>query len=304
MITEGYCWKSLPDHQKDIYWERWKPYFRWDPSIDEAIMRAAYDAKTCIRYGALMHELRALGVRPDFVTNEAWNRYRPSKHTSGTRSFRTYEDILALDRDEDDEVTLNDIFLHVHTKDHDGVTFIDSRSARFHLIRRHEEHTQATSDQPIDEKQLYYDATGECSKGRVYGLRSLAKRNRIYEDPGARTSREPMVRGSELDAVVRGLRSSRVSCRASWECAWTSEQAPFRHHHRRHHLRSIISRLGWTRLVHHSSNMTMMMGTSRIGWMRSTLVTKVSTPKESLKGVQGVGKGHLQLLLFRRTMLE
>ncbi|KAK9140119.1 hypothetical protein Scep_009800 [Stephania cephalantha] len=118
-----------------------------------------------------MHELRALGVRPGFVTSEAWNRYReywastnfkarsekashnrksekgdpgtgPSKHTRGTRSFRTYEDVLALDRDEDDEVTPNDVFLHVHTKDHDGVTFIDNISARFHaeLVRRREKH--------------------------------------------------------------------------------------------------------------------------------------------------------------------
>ncbi|KAK9160425.1 hypothetical protein Syun_006766 [Stephania yunnanensis] len=96
-----------------------------------------------------MYELRALGVRPDFVTDEAWNRYReyrasadfkarsekashnrksekgdpstgPSKHTGGTRSFQTYKDIFALDKDEDDEVTPNDVFLHVHMKDHDG----------------------------------------------------------------------------------------------------------------------------------------------------------------------------------------
>ncbi|KAK9118843.1 hypothetical protein Scep_016936 [Stephania cephalantha] len=56
--------------------KRGKPYFRWDPSIDEAIVRVAYDAKVCFRYDALMHELRALGVRPDFMTNEAWNKYR------------------------------------------------------------------------------------------------------------------------------------------------------------------------------------------------------------------------------------
>ncbi|KAK9098705.1 hypothetical protein Syun_025750 [Stephania yunnanensis] len=181
MITEGYYWKSVPDHQKEIYWERWKPYLRWDPSIDEAIVRATYNAKACVRYDALMHELRALGVRPDFVTNEAWNRYQvsadfkakskkashnrksekggpgigPSKHTAGTQSFRTYEDIL--DKDEDDEVTPNDVFFHVHTKDHDGVTFIDSRSARFHaeLVRRRDKHTQATPNQLIDAEQLY-----------------------------------------------------------------------------------------------------------------------------------------------------
>ncbi|KAK9162939.1 hypothetical protein Syun_003841 [Stephania yunnanensis] len=161
MITKGYCWKLVSDHQKDIHWERWKPYFRWDPSIDEAVVRvvrAAYDAK-----GAL------------------------------------YED-------EDDEVTPNDVFLHVHTKDHDGVTFIDSISARFHakLVRRREQRTQDTLDQLIDEEQLYYDAVEECPKGRVYGLRSLAKRKRRY-DPSASTSRESMVRSSELDAIVQRL---------------------------------------------------------------------------------------------------
>ncbi|KAK9140307.1 hypothetical protein Scep_009988 [Stephania cephalantha] len=123
---------------------------------------SAYDAKAFVRYGTLMHEIHTLGVRPDLVTNEAWNRYRdywasadfrarsekashnrknekggpgtsPSKHTGGTRSFRTYEDILALDKDEDYEVTPNDVFLHVHTKYHDGVTYINSRSAQFHF---------------------------------------------------------------------------------------------------------------------------------------------------------------------------
>ncbi|KAK9101435.1 hypothetical protein Scep_024865 [Stephania cephalantha] len=57
--------------------------------------------------------------------------------------FRTYEDILALDKDEYDEAK---------------------------LVRRREEHTQATPDQPIDEEQLYYDAAEVCPKGRVYGL--------------------------------------------------------------------------------------------------------------------------------------
>ncbi|KAK9169401.1 hypothetical protein Syun_001541 [Stephania yunnanensis] len=95
---------------------------------------------------------------------------------------------MALDRDEDDEVTLNDVFLHVYMKDHDGVTFTDNRLARFHveLVKRHEEHTQATPDRSINEKQLYYNAAGEYSKGRVYGISSLAKRKRRYEDPGAK----------------------------------------------------------------------------------------------------------------------
>ncbi|KAK9089228.1 hypothetical protein Scep_028310 [Stephania cephalantha] len=84
-------------------------------------------------------------------------------------------------------------------------SFSSEFSYQAELVRRSEEHTQATPDRPIDEKQLYYDATGECSKGRVYRLGSLAKRRRRYEDPGASTSREPMMRRSELDAVVQRL---------------------------------------------------------------------------------------------------
>ncbi|KAK9105157.1 hypothetical protein Scep_022001 [Stephania cephalantha] len=135
MITEGYCWKSLPDHQKDIYWERWKVW-----RVDARAPR--------------------LGMRPDFVTNEAWNRYRG---------------------------------------------YWASADFKAELVRRREEHTQATPNRSIDEKQLYYDAVGECSKERVYGLVSLAKRKRRYEDPDASTSREPMVRRSKLDAVVQRL---------------------------------------------------------------------------------------------------
>ncbi|KAK9134854.1 hypothetical protein Syun_014184 [Stephania yunnanensis] len=92
--------------------------------------------------------------------------------------FSNYEDILALDKDEDDEVTPNDVFLHVHTNDHDGLTFIDSRSTQFHvtkLARRREEHIQATLDKLICKEKLYYDAVGVCPKGRVYGLGSTCQ---------------------------------------------------------------------------------------------------------------------------------
>ncbi|KAK9132680.1 hypothetical protein Scep_012208 [Stephania cephalantha] len=279
MITEGYCWKLVLDHQKEIYWERWK-----DPSIDEAIVRAAYDAKACVRVGSekALHNRKSEKGGPGIG---------PSKHTGGTRSFQTYEDILALDKDEDDEVTPNDVFLHVHTKDHDGLTFIDSISAQFHakLVRRREEHPQATPDQPIDEEQLYYDAAGVCPKGPVYGLESLARKTRRYADPGASTSQEPMVRRSEFDAVVQRLARFEVFMQSQlgmrMDFGANTFQAPPPHHHR-HHLRSIISRLEWIRLVHHSSSTTMTIETTRIGWTRSTL-----HPKESFEGGAGRWRG-------------
>ncbi|KAK9087096.1 hypothetical protein Syun_029490 [Stephania yunnanensis] len=45
----------------------------------------------------------------------------------------------------------------------------------------------------------------ESAQRGIYGLGSLAKRKRRYEDPGASTSRESMVRHSELDTVVQRL---------------------------------------------------------------------------------------------------
>ncbi|KAK9134928.1 hypothetical protein Syun_014258 [Stephania yunnanensis] len=93
----------------------------------------------------------------------------------------------ALDEDEDDDVTPNYVFLHVQTKDLD----------RAELVRRREEHIQATPDQPIDEDQLYYDTTGDWLKGRIYGLGSYAGRNIRY-----------IVRGFHVDSVENayGLR--------------------------------------------------------------------------------------------------
>ncbi|KAK9169550.1 hypothetical protein Syun_001690 [Stephania yunnanensis] len=148
----------------------------------------------------------------------------------------------ALDRDEDDEVTPNDVFIHVYTKYHDRVTFINNRSTRFptKLMRRREEHTQATSNRPINEKQIYYDVAGVCSKGCVYGLGSLAKRKRRYEDPSASTSQEPMVRRLELDAVVHMLAQfeafmqrqlgKRMDFRASTYQAPPPQLPPQKHH--------------------------------------------------------------------------
>ncbi|KAK9166753.1 hypothetical protein Scep_001944 [Stephania cephalantha] len=149
---------------------------------------------------------------------------------------------IALNEDEDDKVTPNDVFLHVHTKDHDGVTFIDSRSSRFYvtvkLVRRREQHTQDTPDQSIDEEQLYYDAAEECPKGRVYGLGSLAKRNRRY-DPGASTSRELMVRSSELDVVVQRLAQFEAYVQSQlgirMEFGASTSQAPPPPPHQEHH---------------------------------------------------------------------
>ncbi|KAK9109772.1 hypothetical protein Sjap_017832 [Stephania japonica] len=50
------------------------------------------------------------------------------------------------------------------------------------IERRRVELTQATPDQPVDEMQLYYDALGDCPKGRVYGLGSYCSTKRRFRD--------------------------------------------------------------------------------------------------------------------------
>ncbi|KAK9157987.1 hypothetical protein Scep_004561 [Stephania cephalantha] len=88
--------------------------------------------------------------------------------------------------------TVNELYLHLHTVNHDGVTFIDTRSQQFY---------------PVDEEAVYYNVAGECPKGRVYSLGLLGRKKRRYADPGARTSQLPeMVPRSEFDSFAEQLR--------------------------------------------------------------------------------------------------
>ncbi|KAK9160819.1 hypothetical protein Syun_007160 [Stephania yunnanensis] len=104
---------------------------------------------------------------------------------------------------------MNELYLHLHTVNHDGMTFIDTRSERFYdrLQRRRLELTQATPDQPMDDEAVYLNVAGECPKGRVYGLGSLGRKKKRYADPGASTSQMPeMVPRVEIDIVADQLR--------------------------------------------------------------------------------------------------
>ncbi|KAK9132327.1 hypothetical protein Scep_011855 [Stephania cephalantha] len=108
--------------------------------------------------------------------------------------------------------TVNEVYLHLHTVNHDGVTFIDTRSERFYVTPEEtSELTQATPDQPLDDEAVYFNVAGKCPKGRVYDFWSLGRNKRRYvdpgADPGASTSQMPeMVPRSEFDSVADQLR--------------------------------------------------------------------------------------------------
>ncbi|KAK9157606.1 hypothetical protein Scep_004180 [Stephania cephalantha] len=63
------------------------------------------------------------------------------------------------------------------------------------LQMRHQELTQTTPDQPVDDEEVYYKVAGDCPKGCVYSLRSLWRKKRRYVDPDASTSQMLAQRG-------------------------------------------------------------------------------------------------------------
>ncbi|KAK9111687.1 hypothetical protein Scep_019206 [Stephania cephalantha] len=140
--------------------------------------------------------------------------------------------------------TVNEVYLHLHTVNHDGVTFIDTRSEQFYakLQRRRLELTQATPDQQVDDEAVYLNVAGECPKGRVYGLGSLGRKKRRYADPGASTSQMPeMVPRSEFNSVAEQLRH--VVAFMQRQFGMTMDGATYLNHsHHHHHLMSISSR--------------------------------------------------------------
>ncbi|KAK9110538.1 hypothetical protein Sjap_018598 [Stephania japonica] len=106
--------------------------------------------------------------------------------------------------------SVNDLYLHLHTVNHDRTTFIDTRSERFYdrLQSDVRSRPRATPEQSVDDEAVYLNVAGECSKGRVYGLGSVGRKKRRYGTPGASTSR---------DAGCGAAGESSMSLRSNYE---------------------------------------------------------------------------------------
>ncbi|KAK9109760.1 hypothetical protein Sjap_017820 [Stephania japonica] len=139
----------------------------------------------------------------------------PSKHSGGSVSFVTTQE--RLNDSSETPPTVNELYLHLHTVNHDRMTFIDTRSERFYVSSRGDvgSSPEATPDQSVDDEAVYLNVAGECPKGRVYGLGSLGRKKRRYADPGASTSEMPdMVPRAEFNVVARATtKALTLSCR-------------------------------------------------------------------------------------------
>ncbi|KAK9154291.1 hypothetical protein Sjap_001771 [Stephania japonica] len=127
-------------------------HFRWDSAIHDDLVHAAYNTKESEDFLA-----RSKQASENRNTEVEGPETGVSKHSGGSVSFVTTNERLT--RASERTLTVNDLYLHLHTKNHDGVTFVDTISARFYaqLERRRQELTQATPDQSVDEMALYYD---------------------------------------------------------------------------------------------------------------------------------------------------
>ncbi|KAK9088039.1 hypothetical protein Syun_030433 [Stephania yunnanensis] len=195
---DGYSWEHVPQHVRDIYWNQWKLSFDWEPS-DDAAIREAYDRQIATRYADFISKMCSKDKKPANVSTEIFNHYkkmrstpdfkkkseRASKnrrtetggpgtgiavHTGGSISIYQHAERLAekLDR----PPTALELCLYFHTKDHDGVTFLDSRVEKIVTAIQHRriELTQSEPDTSIDETELYLSVVERDNKGRTYGI--------------------------------------------------------------------------------------------------------------------------------------
>ncbi|XP_031124228.1 uncharacterized protein LOC116026941 [Ipomoea triloba] len=171
----GYAWKNVPNEYKDLYFEEFKKFYKWDESI-EAQVRKTFLAQAGLRYADMLSKFKTKRTstgRPDCVAEETWAIWeaywdRPdvkvkseqqrknrmsevegpgtgcSKHTGGSRS--AIEHYHKLREELQKEPNLFECFAQMHKKK-DGM-FVDERSKRIaeEVQARHDIATQEAED--------------------------------------------------------------------------------------------------------------------------------------------------------------
>nr|GMC90874.1 uncharacterized protein LOC109149905 [Ipomoea batatas] len=198
----GYAWKNVPNEYKDLYFEEFKKFYKWDESI-EAQVRKVFFAQAGLRYADMLSKFKTKRTstgRPACVAEETWaiweaywdrpdvkakseqqrkNRMSevegPGMVTSDVGLFDECGNnalmMTCLVRDElQKEPNLFECFEQMHKKK-DGM-FVDERSKRIaeEIQARHDDATQeaegSTESPNIDMSQLYVDVVGGNSSNR------------------------------------------------------------------------------------------------------------------------------------------
>nr|GMD70570.1 uncharacterized protein LOC109179592 [Ipomoea batatas] len=70
----GYAWKNVPNEYKDLYFEEFKKFYKWDESI-EAQVRKVFFAQAGLRYADMLSKFKTKRTstgRPACVAEETW----------------------------------------------------------------------------------------------------------------------------------------------------------------------------------------------------------------------------------------
>ncbi|XP_050219988.1 uncharacterized protein LOC126670329 [Mercurialis annua] len=181
-----------PKHVGDEVWNEWTK--AWD--VEEYKNRCEQNRKNRLSE-------RVTGVGP-------------STHTGGSRSMTQLKKNLT--EKEGREPTAPELFLYTHTKDHDGVTFIDQRSAhayaRFQAMVSSIRATASLSVDgesssptlPIDENMIWLEAEG--SKQRVYGIGSST--SSFYSSRSSSSSATTSPNADYIHVLQKPLESHRL----------------------------------------------------------------------------------------------
>ncbi|KAK1368171.1 hypothetical protein POM88_034263 [Heracleum sosnowskyi] len=157
----GFNWKSFSDVTKNFYFEEFKKYFVWRSEISEEVVYDAWLNSARLQYSGICCSARRTWeenrTRNNRIGRDVWlswvqywntpsfkekseiqkkNRSsgvdgHPSTHTGGSASHKVHaarlEEILKR------KPTLGEVYKYTHSKGHDSVTFVDTKSKRTYV---------------------------------------------------------------------------------------------------------------------------------------------------------------------------
>ncbi|XP_065860927.1 uncharacterized protein [Euphorbia lathyris] len=211
----GCAWKKISTETKNFYFEEFRKRFYWEEPM-EALVKSAWEAKAKTRYGNMISDANKKRQRLDFIPQNIWDEWQkyftseeflrisrrntenrkkandgagPSCHTGG--SIPHAEHAKRLSKKLGRYPTFHELFTELHTRKHDGVTFVDDKASevneRVINLRGHRLEQQETLEE-IDESEIFVEAVAGKRSDRIYGIGSLGN---LYCHNGCSTSAAP-----------------------------------------------------------------------------------------------------------------
>ncbi|XP_027936137.1 uncharacterized protein LOC114191155 [Vigna unguiculata] len=198
-------WGSIPEKDKDIFWQRFKRRVQWALEHEIAIRRN-FNSRASHRLSEMFRDARMARERPEWIPNDVWTRllehwnspsyqskYIAAKknrafetggtlHTGG--SITTYEHALRMARELGRHVFLDEVFQQTHIRKGTG-EYVDEKSRK-------------TNDDSI-RTRCWIEIVGGKKKGRLYGAGQLVSK---YVGPNESLNQLPPSSSSNIEDLT------------------------------------------------------------------------------------------------------